>query len=222
MAMKIYGWSAPKLADAYTLEELNALRLEVENAPGNKNPVDADGHPINTIWIFTKPARKKLDAIAQAITFRLKEARLARDSGNARHHSTQQMAKDPCDKYWWTSRYHAQQEASRRVGMTGDNYQAVQDPSGKCPGWAVEDLGWETPAHATMKVPAKLRIGGTAIYVGSNAGPIRTGDRVRVIRIIGTAARIIPATAAASSKKAMLAAFERGGIGVSTDFLIPV
>lgn len=72
--------------------------------------------------------------------------------------------------------------------------------------------------------PTKLRVGGTAIYVGSPAGPagsIRTGDRVRVIRIIGTAARIIPASVPATSKKAMLAAFERGGVGVSTDFLIP-
>lgn len=79
--------------------------------------------------------------------------------------------------------------------------------------------------HATKKSPAKkLQIGGTAIYVGTSLGPpvsIRTGDRVRIIRIIGTAARIIPATVPATSKKAMLTAFERGGVGVNTDFLIP-
>ena len=76
--------------------------------------------------------------------------------------------------------------------------------------------------HATMKTPTKkLRVGGTAIYVGSNAGSIHTGARVRIIGIIGTAARIIPAAAAATSKKAMRAAFEQGGIGVNTDFLIP-
>ena len=81
----------------------------------------------------------------------------------------------------------------------------------------------KSPAHSTLKkAPTKkLRVGGTAIFVGSNAGPIRTGDQVRIIRIIGTAARIIPASATATSKQAMRAAFERGGIGVNTDFLIP-
>jgi hypothetical protein len=50
---------------------------------------------------------------------------------------------------------------------------------------------------------------------------IRTGDRVRIVRIIGTAARIIPASAPATSKKAMLAAFARDGVGVDNSFLIP-
>lgn len=75
--MKNYGWDAPKLADAYTMEELTALRLEVEAEPKNRNPVDANGRPVKTIWIFTKPAQRKLDAIAWAITFKIKAARLA-------------------------------------------------------------------------------------------------------------------------------------------------
>lgn len=74
--------------------------------------------------------------------------------------------------------------------------------------------------HATMKAPTKLKIGGTATYVGSNLGSIRPGDRVRIIRLIGTAARIIPASVAVTSKQAMRTAFARDGWGVDTDFLI--
>lgn len=71
----------------------------------------------------------------------------------------------------------------------------------------------------------KLQVGGIAVYVGSPVGPsgsIRVGDRVRVIRIIGTAARIIPANAAATSKKAMREAFASDGVGVNVDFLVAV
>lgn len=71
---------------------------------------------------------------------------------------------------------------------------------------------------------AQLRVGGTATYVGSPAGPggaIKRGDRVRVVRIIGSAVRVIPASIPATSKRAMLDAFTRGGVGVSDAFLIP-
>lgn len=69
-----------------------------------------------------------------------------------------------------------------------------------------------------------LRVGGTAVYVGSDAGPggiIKRGDRVRVVRIIGTAARVVPAGLPATSKKAMRRAFAEHGVGVSDAFLIP-
>ena len=86
-SMKNYGWNAPRLADAYTLEELTALRLEVEAEPKNRNPVDANGRPIKTIWIYTKPAQKKLDAIAWAITFKIKAAASSRltPAGDSAH-----------------------------------------------------------------------------------------------------------------------------------------
>ena len=65
--MKCYSWDPVKLADAYTLEQLSALRLEVEAEPRHRTPVGADGRPVGTIYIFTKPARRKLDAIGWAI-----------------------------------------------------------------------------------------------------------------------------------------------------------
>lgn len=69
-----------------------------------------------------------------------------------------------------------------------------------------------------------LKVGGTATYVGGNVGPggaIKRGDRVRVVRIIGSAARIVPASLPATSKRAMRAAFLESGVGVSDAFLIP-
>lgn len=76
-----------------------------------------------------------------------------------------------------------------------------------------------------MTAKAKsLRVGGTAVYIGSNAGPggmIKRGDRVRVVRLIGTAARVVPAGLPATSKKAMRQAFADQGVGVSDAFLIP-
>ena len=65
--MKNYSWCPVRLAEAYDLEQLNALRLEVEDAPGNRTPVDRDGRPVDTIYIFTRGARKKLDAIGWAV-----------------------------------------------------------------------------------------------------------------------------------------------------------
>lgn len=68
---KCYGWDAVQLASNLTMEELVALQTEVQNDPKSKNP-DHDG-PTKSIWLYTKPARKKLDAIAWAITYKLQE-----------------------------------------------------------------------------------------------------------------------------------------------------
>ncbi len=71
----------------------------------------------------------------------------------------------------------------------------------------------------------KLKVGGIAVYVGSPVGPngsIRGGDRVRVVRIIGSAVRIIPASAPVPTKLAMRDAFAELGVGVDSAFLVPV
>ncbi len=76
----------------------------------------------------------------------------------------------------------------------------------------------------TQRAASQLRVGGTATYVGSNVGPggaIKHGDRVRIVRIIGSAARIVPARLPATSKQAMRSAFLESGVGVSDAFLIP-
>lgn len=73
--MKNYGWRATKLADAYSLEELDALRRDVESDPASANPDHAQGR---SIYLFTKQARKKLDALAWAVTYKLQAIREVR------------------------------------------------------------------------------------------------------------------------------------------------
>lgn len=65
--MKKYGWNPAKLATAYTTEELVALQKEVCADPKNQNR--------QGIWLYTPEARRKLDAIAWAITYKIREAR---------------------------------------------------------------------------------------------------------------------------------------------------
>lgn len=67
-SMKNYGWDAAKLSEAYSLEELDKLRLQVEDM--HRLPANATR---KTIWLYDVKGRKKLDAIAWAITYKLKE-----------------------------------------------------------------------------------------------------------------------------------------------------
>ncbi len=48
-----------------SFEELNALRLKIENDPKSKNPDE------KSWFIYSKEARKKLDDIAWAVTLKL-------------------------------------------------------------------------------------------------------------------------------------------------------
>lgn len=57
--------------DNKTTEELLKLREEIESDPANKN---TDGG----IYLYTVKARKKLDAITEAITENLRQAKVAR------------------------------------------------------------------------------------------------------------------------------------------------
>lgn len=66
------GWCPVRLSDAYSFEQLNDLRLAVQEDPANQRPAGAA-----TIHLYTKSARKKLDALAWAVTHKLKEAREA-------------------------------------------------------------------------------------------------------------------------------------------------
>ncbi len=63
--MKVYGWSAPKLSEAYTLEELAELREIVIAQHKLPKP---DG-----IYLYDKAGRKKLDVLAYAVTYKLRE-----------------------------------------------------------------------------------------------------------------------------------------------------
>ena len=67
-AIRTFGWDAVKLSQ-YSLADLNALRLSVESDPNNRNP---DG---GSLYIHSKSARRKLDALAWAVTYRMAEDR---------------------------------------------------------------------------------------------------------------------------------------------------
>jgi hypothetical protein len=68
----VYGWNAVRLSSNLTMDQLQELRLAVESDPKSKNPQHAAG---KSIWIYAPAARKKLDAIAWAITYHLQQKR---------------------------------------------------------------------------------------------------------------------------------------------------
>ena len=65
---RTFGWKAHKLSE-HSYDDLNALRLSVENDPNSANPDKS------SIYLYNRGARKKLDALAWAITIKLGEAR---------------------------------------------------------------------------------------------------------------------------------------------------
>jgi IS6 family transposase len=65
--VKVYGWDAVKLSNAYTLVELAVLR---EAVIAKHRLSESNG-----IYVYDKPGYKKLDAIAWAVTHRMQEAR---------------------------------------------------------------------------------------------------------------------------------------------------
>lgn len=75
--MRTYGYNACKMADNMTFEELTAMANRLRDDPANANPQHANG---NSIYLYTKATHKRLDAIAWAITYKLKELRELRAS----------------------------------------------------------------------------------------------------------------------------------------------
>lgn len=66
----VYGWDAAQLSRHLTTEQLIELQQAVQNDPKSANPQHAAG---KSIWIYTKAARKKMDAISWAITYHIME-----------------------------------------------------------------------------------------------------------------------------------------------------
>lgn len=64
-----FGWKAWKLADL-SFAELNELREGVQNDPKNQNPP-------GSFYLYTPAARRKLDALAWAVTHKLRERKAA-------------------------------------------------------------------------------------------------------------------------------------------------
>lgn len=77
--MKNYGWDRVKLADAYSLPDLEKLRQQV--MAEHANPKDEGGHPLengqSTIHMYDKAGRKKLENLSWAVTYKLREKQLA-------------------------------------------------------------------------------------------------------------------------------------------------
>lgn len=68
--LRTFGWDACKLSDAYTRRELGEIMTALAEDPANRNPEHAAGRSIH---IYTNAARKKMDAVAWAIHYRLRE-----------------------------------------------------------------------------------------------------------------------------------------------------
>lgn len=66
----VFGWQAPKLADL-SFEQINELRLAVVADPASANPAHKAG---KSIYLYTKSAMKKLDALAWAVFYKKQEA----------------------------------------------------------------------------------------------------------------------------------------------------
>lgn len=76
--LKNFGWDAVKLAD-YSLEQLAELRRQVEAEHANpfdeQNRYTENGRP--TLHLYDAKGRKKLDALAWAVTYKLQESKQA-------------------------------------------------------------------------------------------------------------------------------------------------
>ncbi|MFK1073445.1 hypothetical protein ACIUWV_26680 [Pseudomonas aeruginosa] len=74
--LQCYGWDAVRLSGC-SIEHLQQLREFVELE--HKNPLDAEGHPLEgglpTIHIFNKAGRKKLEAISWAFRYKRDEVK---------------------------------------------------------------------------------------------------------------------------------------------------
>lgn len=66
--------NAVKLYQKYSIEELQKMDQAIRDDPKNHNPEHLVG---KSIWIYTKQARKKMDAIGWAITWHLRDRREA-------------------------------------------------------------------------------------------------------------------------------------------------
>lgn len=64
------------LSPKWTMEKLLQKMKEIEEDPNNKNPEHEKG---NSIYIYKKEARKKLDEISWAITYLLGEKKKERE-----------------------------------------------------------------------------------------------------------------------------------------------
>lgn len=66
-----HGWKPVDLYRNLSIGQLGELRAAVEGDPASANPAHARG----SIYLYTPSARRKLDAIAWAITYHLQDAK---------------------------------------------------------------------------------------------------------------------------------------------------
>ncbi|MBO9710533.1 MAG: hypothetical protein J7521_20220 [Caulobacter sp.] len=66
-----FGWNQAKLSE-HSFDDLERLRQAIVNDPASANRAHAAG---KSIYLHTPAARRKLDAIAWAVTTKLREQR---------------------------------------------------------------------------------------------------------------------------------------------------
>lgn len=76
LAGRLPRWNATRLYRENTADQLVALAASLRDNPANANPARAVD-PGASIWLYTKETHRRLDAIAQAITWHLGDAREA-------------------------------------------------------------------------------------------------------------------------------------------------
>lgn len=69
----VYGWDPVELYRNLDLVALNDLREAICADPANTNPAHARGD----IYLYTKSARRKLDALSWAVTYHLMDRKAA-------------------------------------------------------------------------------------------------------------------------------------------------
>ncbi len=71
--MRTYGFKPVAMFNAMSMAELVELQNTITSDPANRNP----GLDSGSIYLYTKAARRKLDAIGWAIHYHLAEAKRA-------------------------------------------------------------------------------------------------------------------------------------------------
>jgi len=76
--IKTHGYNRVRMYQNLTLEELTELTNQVQDDPKNQTPKDEKGRPVDTIYIYTASARRRLENISWAITYKLHDLKNAK------------------------------------------------------------------------------------------------------------------------------------------------
>lgn len=69
-----HGWDAVKLYRSLSMEQLTEMNVFISSLPESQNPNHKTARDIN---LYTREARRKMDAVTWAITYHLQDKRNA-------------------------------------------------------------------------------------------------------------------------------------------------